>query len=603
MELTLKFEKLSITNVGQDYLVAGFVHTIRDHGGLIFIDLRNETEILQCVINPEKNLSAFSLAQEIRSEFVLKIEGKLVARSPETTNPDLATGEIELEVQNIEIIAKSKALPFDLHAESSNLAGEDIRLKYRYLDLRRKRLKHIFGTKHDLYLATRNWFSEQDFIEIQTPILANSSPEGARDYLVPSRLHSGKFYALPQAPQQFKQLLMVGGFSKYFQIAPCFRDEDPRSDRHPGDFYQLDAEIAWATQEDIFKLNQKFCLEVLQKFTTKKINPEFTRLTYAEAMNKYGSDKPDLRFELAWVDAKPIFKNSDFKVFADLCENPKSKVQALVLKNVVDKFTRSDLDKIQEIGRQNGLPGIAYIQYLSDGAKSPIFKFFGDEIEQKQTEIQKYFDIKTGDILLFIANADPSVVYKAQNQMRRHIAKHLDLIDSGVLKFTWIYDFPFFETDDKIGKIDFCHNPFGVWQTKDDLNTIQTLTQANIDNSLLELKATQYDLTLNGFEMLSGGVRNPNPEALLAAFKIVGYSEEEVRSKFKHMLEAYEFGAPPHAGFAWGLERLLMILLDEENIREVIAFPKNGSGIDAMTGSPNDISLHQLKELSLRIVS
>jgi aspartyl-tRNA synthetase len=586
--------------------VGGFVHTIRDHGGLIFIDLRSQTDILQCVIDPETNPEMFKKAESVHSEYVLKITGRVIARSAETINPKLPTGEIEIEIDKLEIVSKAKTMPFDIHAEDGNLAGEETRLKYRYLDLRREKLKKMMTQKHKLFLAVRNWFDSQDFIEVTTPILANSSPEGARDFLVPSRIHPGKFYALPQAPQQFKQLLMVGGFNKYFQLAPCFRDEDPRADRHPGDFYQIDAEIAWADQESIFALCEKLTKECLMNFSDKKLAEEqFIRLRYDESMDKYGSDKPDLRYDLAWADAKPVFKNSGFKVFADLCENDKSRVQALVIKNAVDKFSRSDLDRVQDIGRQYGLPGIAYIQYFEDGAKSPIFKFFGDTeeiIEAKKAELKQHFGLETGDLVLFIANPDKNIVYKAQNQMRQHIAKHLGVIDQSILRFAWVYDFPFYEKDDKTQKIDFGHNPFGVWKPNEGQTALETLEEAIKNESLLDLRAIQYDLTLNGYEVLSGGVRNSNPEALLAAFKVAGYTEEEVRLKFKHMMEAYEFGAPPHAGFAWGLERLFMILMEEDNIREIIAFPKNGSGMDVMTNSPSFVSPKQLKELSIKVV-
>jgi aspartyl-tRNA synthetase len=600
------FRHLNLTSVGQTLTVGGFVHTIRDHGGLIFIDLRSQSDILQCVVNPEKNAEAFKMAEKVHSEYVLKITGKVIPREAEAINPKLPTGEIEIEIENLEIVSKAKTMPFDIHADGGNLAGEETRLKYRYLDLRREKLKKMMTQKHKLFLAVRNWFDQEDFIEVTTPILANSSPEGARDYLVPSRIHPGKFYALPQAPQQFKQLLMVGGFNKYFQIAPCFRDEDPRADRHPGDFYQIDAEIAWADQESIFALCEKLTKECLINFSDKRLAEEqFIRLRYDESMDKYGSDKPDLRYDLAWQDAKPVFKNSNFKVFADLCENDKSRVQALVIKNSVDKFSRSDLDRVQDIGRQYGLPGIAYIQYFEEGAKSPIFKFFGDTdeiIEAKKVELLKHFDLQTGDLVLFIANPDKNIVHKAQNQMRQHIAKHLGVIDESILRFAWVYDFPFYEQDEKTQKIDFGHNPFGVWKPNEGQTALETLEEAIKTDSVLDLRAIQYDLTLNGYEVLSGGVRNSNPEALLAAFKVAGYTEEEVRAKFKHMMEAYEFGAPPHAGFAWGLERIFMILMEEDNIREIIAFPKNGSGIDVMTNSPSEVSPKQLKELSIKVV-
>jgi aspartyl-tRNA synthetase len=615
--LVLDFGSINKGLVGQTITVGGFVHTVRDHGGLIFVDLRSDTELVQCVFDPTKNKTSFELAESLHSEYVITVTGGVVARTEELVNKNIASGEVEIVASSIEIVATAKTLPFDIHAESGNLAGEETRLKYRYLDLRREKLNKMFKMKHKLFLATRNWFDKENFVEVQTPILANSSPEGARDYLIPSRLHPGKFYALPQAPQQFKQLLMVGGFAKYFQIAPCFRDEDPRADRHPGDFYQLDAEIAWADQEDIFQMNEKYANETLEQFTDLRIpladkTYGFTRIRYDDSMNMYGSDKPDLRYDLEWQDAMPVFVNCGFKVFADLCDpthhNYQShRVQALVLKNAVDKFSRSDLDKIQDIGRANGLPGIAYIQYTQEGAKSPIFKFFGDDaqIAQKQEDIIQYFGIETGDLVLFLANPDKKIIFKAENQMRQHIAKHLDktveggFIRHSELKFAWIYDFPFFENED--GKLDFGHNPFGVWAQEDGKSNLQTLLDARDENRLDDLRAVQYDLTLNGYEVLSGGVRNSNAATLMEAFKSVGYTEEDVKSKFKHMMEAYEFAAPPHAGFAWGLERIIMILKGEDNIREVIAFPKNGQAVDLMVDSPSEVSSKLLRELSIKL--
>jgi aspartyl-tRNA synthetase len=610
------YKLISKTFINNEITVGGFVHSVRDHGGLIFVDLRSECELVQCIFDPAINADMFKTAEGLHGEYVLQVTGKVIARANDMINPKIATGEIEILATNLEIVAKARPMPFDIHAESGNLAGEEIRLKYRYLDLRREKLNKMFKNKHKLVLATRNWFDSQDFVEVQTPILANPSPEGARDFIVPSRLHPGTFYALPQAPQQFKQLLMVGGFAKYFQIAPCFRDEDPRSDRHPGDFYQIDAEIAWADQEDIFLLNEKFALETLEKFTDLRI-PEadkagFTRLRYDDAMNMYGSDKPDLRYGLDWQDAMPIFHSSEFKIFADLCDQTHDnflnhRVQALVIKGGVEKFSRSDLDKVQDIGRANGLPGIAYIQYTAEGAKSPIFKFFGDEAqqEQKKKQIEDYFDIETGDLVLFIANNNKNVVFKAQNQMRQHIAKHLDKLAPGFiraneLKFVWIYDFPFFEIEE--GKIDFAHNPFGVWQENDGETKMQTLVNARTNDKLDDLRAIQYDLTLNGFEVLSGGVRNSNSETLIEAFKTVGYTDEEVKNKFGHMMEAYSHAAPPHAGFAWGLDRMFMVLMGEDNIREVIAFPKNGQAMDTMTQSPGVVGDKNLRELGIKIV-
>ena len=615
-DLVLDFGSINSSFVGRSISVGGFVHTVRDHGGLIFVDLRSDTKLLQCVFDPAKNAEAFAVAEKLHGEYVLQITGNIIARSAELVNKNIESGEVELVADKITVVAKAKTLPFDIHAESGNLAGEETRLKYRYLDLRREKLNKMFKLKHKFTLAIRNWFDSENFLEVQTPILANSSPEGARDFLIPSRLHPGKFYALPQAPQQFKQLLMVAGFAKYFQIAPCFRDEDPRADRHPGDFYQIDAEIAWADQEDIFKINEKFACDTIENFTDLRIpagdkQNGFVRIRYDDSMNAYGSDKPDLRYDLEWQDARPLFVGCGFKVFADLCDPTHDnylnhRVQAMVIKNGVEKFSRSDLDKVQEIGRNNGLPGIAYIQYTSEGAKSPIFKFFGDESqqEQKQKDIVEYFGIETGDLVLFLANNDKKVIFKAQNQMRQHIAKHLDkamdgkFIRKNELKFAWIYDFPFFENED--GKLDFGHNLFGVWAETEGKTKLETLIEARDNGKLEDLRAVQYDLTLNGYEVLSGGVRNSNAETLMEAFKSVGYTEVEVRAKFKHMMEAYEYAAPPHAGFAWGLDRVFMILTGEENIREIIAFPKNGQAMDIMVDSPSEVSPKLLRELGIK---
>jgi aspartyl-tRNA synthetase len=596
------FTKINKSFLDQTITVGGFVHTIRDHGGIIFIDLRSQTDLLQCVIDPQTDPELFKLVETIHSEYVLKITGKIVARSQETINETLPTGQVELVISDLEIVAKAKQLPFDLHADDKNLAGEDSRLKYRYLDFRRDKLKKLLTLRHKLILKTRNWFDKEGFVEVQTPILANSSPEGARDYLVPSRIHPGKFFALPQAPQQFKQLLMVGGFNKYFQIAPCFRDEDPRADRAVGDFYQLDLEMAWASQEDIFKMFEKYVWEVLSDSTLtdkKLVDKVFPKITYDDAMNKYGSDKPDLRYDLAWQDVKPVFKDSGFKVFADLTDKTTSRVQALVLKGQVENFSRSDLDKIQDLGRKFGLPGIAYIQYFEAGAKSPIFKFLSQETI---SELDKHLKAEKGDLVLFLANENKHLVFKAQNSIRQHIAKRLNLIDESILKFAWVYDFPFYEKDDKNGSLDFCHNPFGVWKPAPGKTHLETLNEAIKEDKLVDLRAIQYDITCNGYEISSGGVRNNNPEAILKAFEVVGYSEDEVRAKFGHMLEAYEYGAPYHAGFAPGIDRIMMILTGENNIREVIPFPKNGSGVDPMTGSPSTVNAIQLKELGIEIV-
>ncbi len=592
--MIIDFGEIERSMIGQKIAVGGFVHSVRDHGGLIFIDLRSSGKLLQCVFNPEHNPDIFRIAEKLHPEAVIKVSGKVGQRSEETINSKITTGEVEVVVDELIVLSPSQLLPFDIHATDS-LANEELRLTYRYLDLRRDHVRNMLIKKHQLFLAVRNWFDSEGFVEIQTPILANSTPEGARDYLVPSRLHPGKFYALPQAPQQFKQLLMVGGFTKYFQIAPCFRDEDPRADRHPGDFYQIDGEIAWADEETIYKLSRRLIIDVLSKYSDKDLMDEdLVKIPFAEAMDKYGSDKPDLRYDLSWQDAKPVFTGSGFKVFADLCEKQNARVQALHLKSHVDKFTRSDLDRIQDIGREFGLPGIAYIQYFPGEAKSPIFKFLGDE---KARELQTHFGAEAGDLILFIANEDKNLVWKAQNQMRQHIAKKLDLIDETKLKFAWIDSFPMFEVDQKTGEIDFMHNPFSAWE-----GGLLAFKEALENGTVTDLIARQYDIVCNGYEVLSGGVRNTDSVAQKEVFKALGVPEEEVENKFGHMLEAYRYGSPTHAGFAWGLDRLFMVLTGEDNIRETIAFPKNGSGIDLMMNSPSEVSTKQLKELGINVI-
>lgn len=598
--LILNYQELVSIDFETLVEVGGFVHTIRDHGGLIFIDLRSENSLLQCVINPQTSPTLFTRAEKLKPEFVLKVSGILKQRTPETVNPEIETGKFELEISDFELIAKAQTPPFEIHNSEGGVTSEDIRLKYRYLDFRREKLKKMMWLRHKFILATRNWFDKQGFIEVQTPILANSSPEGARDYLVPSRLHPGKFFALPQAPQQFKQLLMVGGFNKYFQIAPCFRDEDPRADRAIGDFYQIDLEMAFARQEDIFNLFEKFAHEVLSnpEFSSKRIpDKTFQRITYLEAMDSYGSDKPDLRYDLKWTNVKEVFKDSGFEVFSKLCDQKDSRISALHLPGQIKNFSRSDLDKIQELGKSFGLPGIAYIQYLPEEDKSPIFKFLKDG---KQQEIKKFFKAKTGDLILFLANEDKKVVYKAQNQIRTHIALKLGLIDDSILKFVWVYDFPFFEKDEKTGKLNFCHNPFGVWKAEPGKTILETLNSAISSGTCEQLIAKQYDITCNGLEISSGGERNNDPEAILKAFSVAGYSTETVKQQFGHMLSAYRYGAPYHAGFAPGVDRILMILTGEENIREVIPFPKNGSGQDPLTGAPGSVTAAQLKELNIK---
>ncbi|MGL4759528.1 MAG: aspartate--tRNA ligase [Patescibacteria group bacterium] len=606
--ILIDYKKINQSLIEQDITIGGFVNTIRDHGGLLFIDLRSFGQTFQTVVDPSQK-EVFEIAKSLHSEYVVEIKGKISKRTPETINNKIPNGDLELLIEKLEVVSKAKTLPFDIHSE--NLANEDLRLKFRYIDLRRDKLQKLLIDKHNLILATRNFFSDQDFIEVQTPILANSSPEGARDYLVPSRLYPGKFYALPQAPQQFKQMLMVGGFNKYFQIAACFRDEDPRSDRHPGDFYQVDAELAWAKEKDIFDFSWKYISEVIVKYTNKTLFPELVELPYDSAMEHYGSDKPDLRFyqnsqiehidNLGWLDVKDVFSNSGFAVFDNLQGQSNSRVQALNIKGGAEKFTRSDLDKIQDLGRSFGLPGIAYFQYMPDGVKSPLLKFFTSQEDILQ-KLQTKLGIETNDLVLFLASENKDLVFKAQNSIRKHVASKMDLIKKDEVKFIWINRMPFYSKDEKTGKLDFEHNPFGVFQNFEGLDAMQTLEEAVKSDRLLELRGIQYDIACNGYEVLSGGMRNSNPELLMKAFQIAGYTEEQVKSNFGHMMEAYSYGAPYHAGFAWGLDRMFMVLNDEENIREVIAFPKNGQGKDLLMNSPSEVRPSQLKELHIKII-
>jgi aspartyl-tRNA synthetase len=604
--LITDYKQINTTLINTKIKVGGYINTIRDHGGLLFLDLRSFGNTIQSVVNPD-NKEAFDIAKTCHTEYVVEIEGILNQRSSDTINEKIENGNIEIIIDKINIVAKAKNLPFDIHAD--NLANEELRLKYRYIDLRRPKLQELLIAKHRFILDIRNYFDKQDFIDIQTPILANSSPEGARDFLIPSRIHQGKFYALPQSPQQFKQLMMVGGFNKYFQIAPCFRDEDPRADRHPGDFYHIDAEIAWADEELIYNFSWEFINNIISKHSNKKLHPEFTKISYDTAMEVFGSDKPDLRIyqesqkkyvnQLGWLDSKSVFNDSGFEVFQKLCDKPNARVQGLNIKNAVDKFTRSDLDKIQEIGRSFGLPGIAYFQFTQEEIKSPLLKFFTNQ-DHTMSKLNELIDSQKGDLVLFLASEDKELIYKAQKAIRHHVANKLDILKKEELRFVWVNDMPFFESDDNGDKIDFGHNPFGVFKTFEGMDEKETLEIAVKDKRLLELRAIQYDIACNGYEVLSGGKRNSNPELLMQAFNIVGYTEAEVKEKFGHMLEAYSYGAPYHAGFAWGLDRLFMVLNDESNIREIIAFPKNGQGMDLVMNSPSTVRPQQLKELGIK---
>lgn len=584
--------------LGKTITVEGWVNSRRDHGGLIFIDLRDHTGILQLVVTPDTK-DSFALAETIRDEYVLKATGKMRNREPDLINPNIATGKIELVVDTLELLNRSEPLPVNTHDDGEK-SSEEMRLKYRFLDLRRPSMQTILKRRSEFYRFIRNYMYGHDFTEITTPILANSSPEGARDFLVPSRLHPGMFYALPQAPQQFKQLLMVGGINKYFQIAPCFRDEDPRADRLYGDFYQLDCEISFVDDgETVRQEIEPLYIDLATKFAGKKLvmnsepakkfinnGEKIPRLPYEFAMDTYGIDKPDLRYGMELIDLTEVFKKTDFKVFKQPC------VKALCVKGAAS-LARREIDEFTDEARKLGAGGLAYILYTDEGAKSPILKFMS---ESEITSVAKLTGAKTGDAVFFGAD-DRDKVNKVLGQLRISFADHFGLKNPNEIAYTWVVDFPFYEWDDKRNKLDFGHNPFSMPK-----GGLKALEEAKTDADKLAIKADQYDMVMNGYEVASGAVRNYNPEIMYKVFNILGYNNEYVESRFGGMLSAFKFGAPPHAGCAPGLDRIFMVLEGVENIRDIVAFPKNGSGVDLMMNSPSVVDQSQLEEAHLAII-
>lgn len=577
-----------LTKKDQDKEVklCGWVNSRRDHGGLIFIDLRDRYGLTQVVFDPN-NKESFTIADGCRSEFVLKIKGKVRLRPEEMINPDLKTGEIEILASEIEVLTSSKTPPFEINDKKRTKASEDLRLKYRFLDLRHKYYQDILAKRDKLFSYVREYFHKNNFLEVQTPILANPSPEGARDYLVPSRIHPGKFYALPQAPQQFKQLLMVAGIDKYFQLAPCFRDEDPRADRHPGSFYQIDLEMSFVEQEDVWNIAEPLMIDLTEKFSDKKIiSKPFLRLTYKEALSRYGSDKPDLRFDFEIKDVSKAVENSKFKVFSQVLKD-NGIVNALKIKGGA-KFSRKDIDELTELAKGKGAKGLAYIVYEKE-LKSPILKF----LEKKEIEqITKIVEAKEGDIVFFGADKW-KVACESLGVVREKCGEKLGLKDPKKASWLWIYDFPMYDYSElEEGKIDFSHNPFSMPQ-----GGLRALEEKNP----LDILAYQYDLVCNGYEISSGAIRNHDPEIMYKAFAIAGYSKEDVNKKFGHMISAFEYGAPPHGGIAPGVDRLLMVLWECSSIRDIYAFPKSGTAQDLMTGAPTVVSEKQLRELNIKI--
>jgi len=578
--------ELTKDNSGNDVVLSGWINKKRDHGNLLFIDLRDNYGMTQCII--DKNNENFKSLEKIQLESVIKINGKVVERTKETINTDLQTGEIEINIDSFEVLGTCKELPMPVFSDQEY--AEEIRLKYRFLDLRRKKIHDNIILRSKVISFIRSEMSKLGFLEFQTPILTSSSPEGARDFLVPSRLNPGKFYALPQAPQQFKQLIMVSGFDKYFQIAPCFRDEDARADRSPGEFYQLDLEMSFVEQEDVFQVVEKLIVNVFKNFSSKKLMYEkFPRIPYEESMLKYGSDKPDLRNPLIIFDLSNIFTRDDitFEIFKKLVKSD-SKVRCIVTKNTKDK-PRSFFDNIDKWAKEQGASGLAYFTIEKEknlSAKGPIGKFFSKEALE---EIMKITGAEIGDSIFF-ACGKINEVEKITSLARDKIAKDLELIDDNTFAFCWIVDYPMFEKNEVTNKIEFSHNPFSMPQG--DIKNI------DFDNPL-NIKAYQYDIVCNGIELSSGAIRNHVPELMYKLFSIAGYQKEQVDEKFSGMINALSYGAPPHGGIAPGIDRIVMLLANEKNIREVTMFPMNQNAQDLMMNAPSNVNEEQLKELGL----
>ncbi|MDB2414452.1 aspartate--tRNA ligase [Rickettsiales bacterium] len=578
---------LNKENIGQNVKLSGWVHRKRDHGNLLFIDIRDHYGITQLVITQEDKF--LDLATHVPNESVITVTGKVVERDAETVNENIPTGAIEVSVETFAIESEAQPLPMQVNIMRDY--PEETRLKYRFLDLRREDVHNNIILRSKIIQSIRKRMTDQDFLEIQTPILTASSPEGARDYLVPSRVHPGKFYALPQAPQQFKQLLMTSGFDKYFQIAPCFRDEDARADRSPGEFYQLDMEMAFVTQDDVFAAIEPVIHGIFTEFSNKKVtDAPFPRISYKESMLKYGNDKPDLRNPIEISDVTEVFRGSGFGIFAGQIEKGAC-VRAIPSPNTGDR-ARSFFDKKNEWARAEGYPGLGYIIFKDGEAKGPIAKNLDEDRIAKLREIAKLGD---NDGVFFACGSNDDAAELA-GKARTNIGQELGLIDDNEFKFCWIVDFPYFEWDEDNNKIDFSHNPFSMPQ-----GGIDAIINAKSNEELLAINAYQYDIVCNGVELSSGAIRNHNPELMYKAFEICGYGADVVDDKFGGMIRAFKFGAPPHGGIAPGIDRMVMLLADEPNIREVIAFPMNQKAEDLLMNAPSTIDVKQLRELNIQL--
>ena len=578
-----KCNELTIKDVDSEVYLSGWVNRKRDHGGLLFIDLRDHYGLTQLVFDPDSN--AFGEAEKISAESVIKVSGRVVKRTDETINANLPTGEIEIYVEEIDILSKSEELPLPVFGEPDY--PEDIRLKYRFLDLRRETLHKNIVMRSKIIQSIRKRMIEKDFLEFQTPIMTASSPEGARDFLIPSRVHPGNFYALPQAPQQFKQILMASGFDNYFQIAPCFRDEDARADRSPGEFYQLDIEMSFVNQEDVFEVVEPILRDLFKEFSSNKtVTESFPKIPYLESMSKYGTDKPDLRNPIEMSDVTEIFIDSGFKIFAESIKKDNDvRVWAIPAKS---GGTRAFCDKMNSWAIKEGQPGLGYIFYKDGTGSGPIAKNIG---EDKVQQIKNNFNLNDNDSVFFICGV-PKNFMQFASSARDKIGEDLNLIKKDSFEFCWIVDFPMYEWDDTNKKIDFSHNPFSMPQ-----GGLESLE----NNDPLDIKAFQYDIVCNGVELSSGAIRNHRPDILVKAFEIAGYDKDEVEKRFGAMSNAFKFGAPPHGGIAPGIDRIVMLLTGVDNIREVIAFPMNQQAQDILMGAPSGIPDDQLNDLSIKI--
>ncbi|MDT2992589.1 aspartate--tRNA ligase [Staphylococcus argenteus] len=571
--------------LGQEITLKGWVNNRRDLGGLIFVDLRDREGIVQIVFNPAFSEEALKIAETVRSEYVVEVKGTVTKRDAETVNPKIKTGQVEVQVSNIKVINKSETPPFSINEENVNV-DENIRLKYRYLDLRRQELAQTFKMRHQITRSIRQYLDDEGFFDIETPVLTKSTPEGARDYLVPSRVHDGEFYALPQSPQLFKQLLMISGFDKYYQIVKCFRDEDLRADRQP-EFTQVDIEMSFVDQEDVMLMGEEMLKKVVKEVKGVEINDAFPRMTYKEAMRRFGSDKPDTRFDMELIDVSQLGRDMDFKVFRDTVEN-NGEIKAIVAKGAAEQYTRKDMDALTEFVNIYGAKGLAWVKVVEEGLTGPIGRFF--EAENVET-LRSLTGAEAGDLVMFVADK-PNVVAQSLGALRVKLAKELGLIDESKLNFLWVTDWPLLEYDEDAKRYVAAHHPFTSPKEADI---------AKLDSAPEKAEANAYDIVLNGYELGGGSIRIHDGELQQKMFEVLGFTKEQAQEQFGFLLDAFKYGAPPHGGIALGLDRLVMLLTNRTNLRDTIAFPKTASATCLLTNAPGEVSDKQLEELPLRI--